>query len=140
MPRTVITKKAEKYIIKNYKAVSGKAMARHLRVSATSVQRFMRLSGLKVSRKKQLEFRAQGIRERYDSIEHPYDSIIKRDYLLIPEKRLAIQIGKSDTYVRGRLKKLGLKIPKKIIEQRKRIVRSNQVQHLQIKERSRRIT
>jgi hypothetical protein len=50
---------------------------------------------------------------------HPFDEILKAEYLTTPVKRLAIKINKSDCYVVGRLKKLGLIIPAEIIEKRK---------------------
>uniref|UniRef100_UPI003F694E61 HNH endonuclease signature motif containing protein n=1 Tax=Sediminibacterium sp. TaxID=1917865 RepID=UPI003F694E61 len=46
------------------------------------------------------------------------DDIIKAEYLNIPIKRLAKNINKSNCYVLGRLKKLGLIIPPEIIANR----------------------
>ena len=47
------------------------------------------------------------------------DAIIKRDYLTVPIKRLTANIGRSQTFVRTRMKQLGLVVPTEIIQQRK---------------------
>lgn len=51
------------------------------------------------------------------------DAIIKANYLEIPVKRLGRMIGKSYTGISGRLKQLGLVIPREIIEERKKMGR-----------------
>jgi hypothetical protein len=47
------------------------------------------------------------------------DKIIKRDYLKIPIKQLAVQLGIGNTCLRKRLKQLNLIIPPELAEQRK---------------------
>ncbi len=47
------------------------------------------------------------------------DEILKAEYLSMPIKSLARHIGKSHTGVRGRMRQLGLTIPKELAEQRK---------------------
>jgi len=47
------------------------------------------------------------------------DKILQEQYMLLPVKRLATVIGRSHTFVRTRLKQLGLTIPLELVEQRK---------------------
>jgi hypothetical protein len=47
------------------------------------------------------------------------DNDLQKHYLKIPSKALAKKVGKSDTFVRTRLRQLGLVIPREIIEKRK---------------------
>lgn len=47
------------------------------------------------------------------------DRFLKQNYLIMPVKSLACAIGRSNTYTRHRLKKLGLIIPAEIAKQRK---------------------
>lgn len=56
-------------------------------------------------------------------ITHPFDSTIQRLYLTVPVKTLAAQIGKSQCYVSGRMKKLQLVVPEEIIAQRRLMCR-----------------
>lgn len=48
------------------------------------------------------------------------DAFIKKNYLTMPQKQMAKELNRSHCYVRGRLKKLKLKIPKKIRDAFKR--------------------
>lgn len=45
---------------------------------------------------------------------------IKNNYLAIPVKTIARNIGRSCFFVKGRMDKMGLVVPKNIIEKRKR--------------------
>lgn len=47
-------------------------------------------------------------------------SFIRKNYLKLPIKTIAKDLGRSQTFVRGRMKALGLVIPAEIAEQRKR--------------------
>jgi hypothetical protein len=44
---------------------------------------------------------------------------IRANYLTIPEKTMATALGRSDSFVRGRMKAMGLTVPREIVEQRK---------------------
>lgn len=48
------------------------------------------------------------------------DDYLRTNYLLVPSKTMATALGRSDTFVRTRMRQLGLVIPREIIEQRKK--------------------
>jgi hypothetical protein len=119
MPRSVLTVENIRFIKKNRFKMSGTDMAEHFGVGKNVVNIYMRRNGLALPKELQLKLRGAAISKRYSKIKHPADAIIKRRYLTTPEKKLASILGRSDTYVRGRMAKLGLIVPREIIEQRK---------------------
>ena len=62
--------------------------------------------------------RANALRQKTTSTPE-IDKVLQKHYLEIPFKALAKKIGKSATFVRIRLRQLGLVVPKEIIEKRK---------------------
>jgi predicted transcriptional regulator len=119
MPKLTLNKKQKKIILDNRDNISATDIAKTIGVSKGVVQRFLKKNNLSVSPEAALKFRIKGINKRLNSIVHPEDEIIKSDYLITPVKALATKIGRSQTFVKTRLEKLGLEIPSEIIEQRK---------------------
>lgn len=105
--------KYDNIIKRNYLKISTKEMARRYLPEAYFFQRRIKKLGLKVP--KHLIKKWKYTRRNQDTT---HDKYIKKNYLIFPVKTLAKKINKSHTFVQDRLKKLGLKIPRKIIEQR----------------------
>lgn len=119
MRDTVLSKNHQSFIKNNYLKLSGSSIATMFGVSKNIIYRFMRKNGLVVSADIKNNFRLNAINSRIENTIHKEDKIIIQEYLTTPLKSLAKKINRSDTYVRGRLKRLGLIIPSEIIEKRK---------------------
>lgn len=119
MPKSILSVEQEIYIKANYLKISASDMANDFGIRKGVIQRYLRKYNLIVPNNIKQQFKSIGINRMLDNKVHPLDDIIKAEYLITPVKRLADKINKSDTYVKGRLTKLGLKIPAEIIEQRK---------------------
>jgi hypothetical protein len=83
------------------------------------VQSVKKRKGWKVPKEIALEKRNASLRNTLAAKVHPEDEIIKANYLTINVNQLAIKVGRAESFVNGRLKALGLQIPREIIEQRK---------------------
>ncbi|MFY0628715.1 MAG: HNH endonuclease [Reichenbachiella sp.] len=113
MPKSVITSSIAQYIHANYLNQSGVSMARQFGISKKAVQRYMRTSGLKVSREKQLEFRSAALKGRtnYSAADDEY---IRDHYLTLPIKTIATNINRSFTGVMSALNRMGLTVPEDV--------------------------
>lgn len=118
MPKLSLTDKNIEFIKQNRLTMSGTDMAKLFGISKGIVTRYMGKSGLSVPKELQNKFRGLGNVGKTTSTPE-VDNILKDQYLNIPSKTIANMIGKSDTFVRTRLRQLNLVIPKEIIEQRK---------------------
>lgn len=119
--RRVLTKKHEGFIRKNYLKFSSREIGKKLGdIPRGTIMSFLKIKKLKVPRKIALQFKNRARQKRYDSIIHPEDKLIKKLYLTVPVKKLANRLGRSHTFVDERIKKMNLKIPREIIEQRKK--------------------
>lgn len=117
-----MTPEHEKYIRKHIAVKTTVEIGRKLGLPKGTVQSFLSREGWKVSPEIAKERRrASRLKNlaRDAKKYHIGDSTIKANYLTMPSKTLAAKIGKSDVYLRHRLKELGLIIPPEIIEQRK---------------------
>lgn len=119
MPISKLTIENKNYIKKYRFLESGSDMAKKFGVNDSIVTRYMRKNGLTVNKELQNKFRGLGQKGKTSSTPE-IDEILKRDYLTINGKIIARNIGRSDTFVRTRLRQLKLIIPKEIIEQRKK--------------------
>lgn len=119
MPKSILSIDQERYITANYLKISSSDMANEFGISKGVVQRYLRKNNLIVPNNLKQQFKSIGINRMLDKKIHHFDEIIKAEYLITPVKTLADKINKSDSYVKGRLAKLGLEIPADIIEQRK---------------------
>lgn len=101
---------------------SAAKIAEKIGFSETAVRCYINSAELKPSRETVREWRAMA--QRGKTIFTPeQDRILLENYLLIPEKVLALRIGLSSTCLRIRRKQLGLIIPNNIIANRKNMTR-----------------
>lgn len=99
--------------------LSANDMARALGISSTAVCRYMRDNGLKISKKRMNALRKEKLRGR-TKLTAAQQQVIREQYLKVPSKTLANQLGVSDTCLRTYLRNNSLVIPQKIVEARKR--------------------
>jgi hypothetical protein len=118
---TTLTTRQQNFIRKNRLRMSATAMAIRFGIDDGIVGRWMRKNGLSAPYELQLKFRAQAMTGRTTATPKE-DRFIKKNYLKMPVKVLAERLGnkRTGTFVSKRLSQLGLVIPRKIIEQRKR--------------------
>jgi len=107
----------EKIVRSHYQAVTQSELAKMLGQSKSYVKGLIKSIGLTYPREWIIERRKQSADKRFR--EHPCDDFIRKNYDKIPLKRLATMIDRSDSFVRGRLRRLGLEVPAHIIEMRK---------------------
>jgi len=117
MPAKVLDNKAKAFIRKNRLKMSSRDMAARIGCSRSPISRYLKSENLTPPKKVIELFRLTGMRSITTSDERT-DRILKKYYLKLPEKRLAQKVKRSDTFVRTRLRQLGLLIPRDIIEKR----------------------
>jgi hypothetical protein len=101
----------EKFIRLNYLRLSAREIGEDLGTSKGTIASFLRREKLKIPRETALLFKIRAVNKRYSAKVHPADALIKELYLQLPLKNIADLIGRSDSYVSGRYKKLQLKVP-----------------------------
>lgn len=116
MRRSFLSTRQQNYIRKNYLNESVKSISRKFEMSATPVATFMRKEKLVVPDDVKLAFRINAITGKTTST-LAIDRFLKRNYLTMPLKTMARGIGKSDMFVRTRLRQLGLVIPPEVVAQ-----------------------
>jgi len=114
----VLTDEQIDFIVKNYTHMAGSEMAAILNVPAGMVIRCLRKRYLRIPPEVSYRFRSTKMIGKSSSTPE-IDEKITRLYLSMPVKRLAAVIGKSDTFLRIRMRQLGLIIPAEIIRQHK---------------------
>lgn len=114
---TVLTTKQMNFIRKNYKRFSANEMDKMFGLTKGRVKYFMKMNGLKISSKLRYKRLAEKNRKRTTSTP-AVDKFLKKNYLTINVNQLSIKIKRSKTFVKTRLRQLGLVIPRHIIEQR----------------------
>ena len=118
MPKPFLTESHIAFIKANRFKMSASKMAIKFGCSSSVVQRYMRENGLKVPKNVIHKFRSEAHIGK-TSFTPKQDVFIRENYLNIPVKTMGAMIGKSGTGIRTRLRQLGLKIPKQIVEKRK---------------------
>lgn len=119
MPKKrTLTPSQIKFIQDNRLLLPSRKLADKIGCSPFFIQRFLRARGWQVPKEVAERFRIEGMTGRTTSTSR-IDRFLRKHYLDTPEKRLADKIGKSSTFVRIRLRQLGLIVPPEIIEQRK---------------------
>jgi len=98
--------------------MSRKKMAAHLNISVYGVKNFMAKNNLRISKGESRKLASISLSNK-TSFTSKEDNFIKENYLILPVKTIAAQLERSGYGIRWRLNKLGLVIPKEIIEQRK---------------------
>ncbi|WP_167596601.1 HNH endonuclease signature motif containing protein [Leeuwenhoekiella sp. ZYFB001] len=117
--RKKLTKKDREFIISNRIQLTSVEIAEKIGFHKSTVQRVLREEGLQVSKKLRYQRMAKKMTGR-TSFTPEMDAFLIENYLKMPVKPLGEKIGKSFTGVMIRLKQLGLKIPRVIVEKRKR--------------------
>lgn len=108
------------YIRGNYLKCSTRQMAELFGCSRSIVQKYMKKAKLKPSAEiiKQFKINAMKGKTLFDA---EMDKFLIKNYLKIPLKPIAVELGVSPGCVYSRMGQLGLKVPAEIIEQRKKI-------------------
>lgn len=99
--------------------MSCKQIGDKLGCSKTVVQLYLRKHGLSLTRS-QIYAKISQTSSKRSTSSPDIDRILKRDYLRVPIKRMATNIGRSQVFVRTRLRQLGLEIPSEITSAHKR--------------------
>ncbi|MGJ1417189.1 HNH endonuclease [Sphingobacterium multivorum] len=110
---------AKQYWLDNWQSMTCKDLGKKFGYDGAVVNRYLKKQGVTIPRS--LSYQLTGQKSQGKTRATPdIDQAIKDQYLRVPIKALARQLGVSDTLVKGRLKHFGLTIPAEIIEQRKR--------------------
>ncbi|MCC6290169.1 MAG: HNH endonuclease [Chitinophagaceae bacterium] len=118
MPKSLVTPRVHRYILKHRFKMTGSDIAAHFGLSESVVHRYMRKHGLAIDKQQMYALRAQK-RIGKTTFTKKEDNYIRRHYLTIPVKRIAAALGRSYTGVNNRLLRMGLTIPRHIVDQRK---------------------
>lgn len=100
--------------------MSGADMSRHFGFKRNTISQWMRNHGMSVPQKLQYKFRSKAMSGR-TTMTKKQESFVLANYLTMPIKVIGRKIGKSHTGIMGRLRQLGIKIPKKLRMQRKQM-------------------
>jgi hypothetical protein len=117
--KTILTAAQKRFIRKNRLKVSAKDMAKKFGHSDGVVRRWMKANGVCVSRKRQRKFASSKLIGRTSSTPE-MDRFLRDHYLVLPDKTIAQLLDKSHTFIKTRLRQLGLKKPKWLIDKFKR--------------------
>jgi hypothetical protein len=117
--KTQLTSKQIAFIKKNRLKISGADMAKKFGVTKCVVNNYMRHHGLSVPYKLKRKFIALA-RTGFTTSTPKIDKLLTKHYLNTPVKRMATMIGRSDTFVKIRLRQLGLKQTRRMIEKFKK--------------------
>ncbi len=122
MARPKLTIAQQHYIVNNYRSTSRRDMARQLGVGVTRIVTFMNKNNLKVSKEQAQQFRTEKMIGR-TSFTKKEDRFIAENYLTMTILALARHLERSETGVKGRLKRMGLVIPQETLRNRSRKAR-----------------
>jgi hypothetical protein len=117
--KTFLTPEQQRFIKRNRLKMSSGDIAIALGLSDEVVQRFLNKNGLKVPKKVWIKFRTKKLFGK-SILTAEEDEFIRDNYLALPVKFMADIMGHWDIVIQRRIKRLGLKIPKWLIEQRKK--------------------
>lgn len=113
------TKAQEVYMHNNYLLKSSNDLGKYCKCTGQVIRRWLKENSLIVPIEVTQKFRSAKMVGK-TSLSKKEDKFIKANYLTMPVKRIATKLNRSGTAVDIALKRLGLVIPKEIIEQRKR--------------------
>ena len=105
------------FIAANRLTMSGAAMAAHLGLTKTHVNRYMADHGLTPPRAVIAHFHRVALEGRTSSTPDT-DAAIRQHYLHMPVKALARHIGRSTCFTLTRMRQLGLEVPEALARQR----------------------
>jgi hypothetical protein len=118
--KRVLTKEDEYLIRDYYLAVTTLELAQLIGCPKGTIQSAKQRMGLKTPNELTRQRQSEGRIRNNAATPHPHDELLRAEYLITNVNQLSIKIGRSETYVKGRLKTLGLVIPPEIIERRKK--------------------
>lgn len=118
MPRPLLNVHHKIYIRSQYLLLPASKMAEFIGCHRSTVSKFLRTNKLRPDKKTIENFRINAMLGR-SIFTKEMDQILIKNYLSVPQKPLAKQIGVSSTCLRTRMRQLGLEVPDKIIAQRK---------------------
>ena len=116
--KTILTEEQQEYIVANRLRCSGSEIAKKLGINKCVVHRFLRKKGLQLTKEQAQYFKTKALQGK-TTFTKQEDTFIRENYLKMPVKTLAKEIGRSDTGVNLALKRMGFVIPQKLIEKRK---------------------
>lgn len=120
MQKTILTHNQEWQIHTYYRETSDREFAKMFGVSKFFIQHYREKKGLYKTKEDSQKVRTRARNRRaLESQDTSHDRYIIDNYLTIPIKTIASDIGRSDTFVRTRMKRLGISVPKEISEKRK---------------------
>ena len=120
--RNKLTDEHKEFMRTEGKSWSGSQLAQKFGCTPSPIHKWRRKNGLYLNREAVIKHAAQSNTGR-TTFTPELDAIIKEHYLTTPVKTIAAMIGRSYKGVMGALKRMGLEIPKEIVEERKQIGR-----------------
>lgn len=114
-----ITPEMDAYIHEHRLRLSVRDLAANLGISRNVLAVYMRNNNLVAPANVRRQFAIQKMTGK-TTFTTAEDDKIRKEYLIKPVKTLAHEMNRSHTGIMGRLKALGLKIPKDVIDQRKK--------------------
>lgn len=120
--RKVLTEEHKKFIDANCYEISAKDIGKALGVPKGTVRSYLWANGVTIPKEITNQFKSKSQREKTTSTPE-IDKVILDNYLTVPIKRLAKMMDKGNTFLRTRIRQLGLVIPAETIEQNKQVSR-----------------
>ncbi len=118
MSKSKLTQAHIDFIRSNHAIMPGREIARRLGVGSWVVAKYQQKHNLKTPKAVFVKFRVDKATGKTSS--NPgTDAYLIEHYLTVSLKRMSAEIGRSSTFVRIRMRQLGLVVPQEIIEQRK---------------------
>lgn len=119
MKKITLSKNEQDFIEQNYLKMGAKTMANILGIGSGRVMRFMKFKNFIVPEDLKVKFRH--INRKVKSCISEHDDFIIENYKHMPIKAMAKALGKESCItVRTRLRQLGLKVPRDIIEKHRK--------------------
>jgi hypothetical protein len=115
MANKKLTEKEKKYIRKNRSKKSSREIGNDIGVSKSAVLRLLKVENLQPSKEMISIFRKRNQMKKTTATKKE-DLYIKANYLELPIKRIAKNIGRSNIFISTRLRQLELEVPDHIIK------------------------
>lgn len=117
MPRLNLTYRQKQFIRKNRTKLKIQEIASSVGISRSALRRYMQNTGIALTKKERYRLVSERNKQRTSS-DKKTDAYLRKNYLVKAPQKIADEIGRSETFVKTRLRQLNLKIPKSIILQR----------------------
>jgi hypothetical protein len=122
MSKTVLTPEMEAIIRRDRLKMPGTDIAKSIGVSKSVVIKWLRCNGLSVPKHLVNQWRQEKLSAATTSDEQT-DRYLTENYLTVPIKTMAANIGRSPTFVRTRLRQLALIVPTEVAEKNRLLSR-----------------